>query len=137
MKMKKEYKQLLQDTGLKATPARGAVLELFDITKKPLSVAQIKKNLQNIDIATLYRIVEVFVNKGILCSVHVCGPRHFFELSALPHHHHLVCTKCGTIEDINDCNLTKVVKDIEIASTKFNKITEHTFELFGLCKKCQ
>ena len=135
--MKKEYKQLLHDAGLKATKMRGDVLGLFDVGKKPLSVAQIKKNLQSADVATLYRIVEIFVDKGILCSVHVCGPRHFFELAALPHHHHIVCTKCGIIEDVSDCNLTKVIKNAEIASTKFNKITEHTFELFGLCKKCQ
>lgn len=135
---KKElYKRLLRDTGLKATPTRIAVLQTFDHLKKPLSVDDIKERIRFADVATLYRTVESFVDKGIIRSMHVCGPRRCFELSALPHHHHIICKKCGTIEDIHDCNLAKVIQKIESTSEKFDHIMEHTFELFGLCKRCQ
>jgi len=134
--MDKKYKQLLHDVGLKATPARGDILKLFDRTKKPLNVAQIKRRFQNVDVATIYRIVDVFVSKGIVRSIHVCGSSRLFELTVLPHHHHIVCKKCGMIEDVDECYLSSVIEKIVKSSKKFENISEHTFELFGLCKKC-
>jgi Fur family ferric uptake transcriptional regulator len=130
------YKQLLHDAGLKATPARIEVLNLFMKQKKPQNIAQIKVNTKDINTTTLYRMMYTFVQKGIVRPVHVCGDSKFFELTALPHHHHIVCKTCGVIEDFDDCELASVIKQIVNDSNKFQDITEHTFELFGVCKKC-
>jgi Fur family ferric uptake transcriptional regulator len=137
VKDKDLYIQLLRDAGLKATNQRINVVQFFDSVKKPICVNDIENNINNIDNATIYRIINILVNKGIIKIVHICGDSKFFELSALPHHHHIICKKCGIIEDVNDCNLMKVVRDIELKSKNFDKISEHTFELFGFCKKCK
>jgi Fe2+ or Zn2+ uptake regulation protein len=137
MDKKKEYKQLLHDVGLKATNSRIYVLNFFDDVKRPVCVKDIDENINCIDNVTIYRIVDIFLQKGIVRAVHVCGDSRFFELAALPHHHHIICKECGMIEDINNCNLKKVIKEIEKGSCKFNSITEHTFELFGICKECK
>jgi len=137
MRDDKLYKQLLHDAGLKATRARINVLRFFEKEKIPLNINDIIEHIGDVDIVTVYRMMDTFVEKGIVRPVHICGSSRFFELTALPHHHHIVCKKCGMIEDINECYLSAVIKNVTKDSKKFDNIKEHTFELFGICKKCE
>jgi Fe2+ or Zn2+ uptake regulation protein len=136
MDNKKEYKQLLHDAGLKATPARLRVLNIMSLKHKLINIKELHKKTPCVNIVTLYRIMDIFLQKGIVRQVYVGGRGQFFELTALPHHHHIVCKQCGVIETIDECELLHMIEDIEKNSKKFQKISEHTFELFGLCEKC-
>jgi Fe2+ or Zn2+ uptake regulation protein len=71
---------------------------------------------------------------GLLRKVYLQGKSDLFE-SALHHHHHIVCTSCGTIEDFELCDLEKTTNHI-LSKSSFSSITSHTLELFGVCKKC-
>ena len=57
-----------------------------------------------------------------------------YELSNCEHHHHLVCEKCGDIEDVALCE-EAILKEVKKQS--HFKIDSHTLEFFGLCEKCQ
>jgi Fur family ferric uptake transcriptional regulator len=52
-----------------------------------------------------------------------------------PHHHHLVCQRCGKIEDFLGCDVAALASRLE-AESGF-KVERHQLELYGTCPGCQ
>ncbi len=134
-----DCKSELNEVNLRATPARRALMSLFETADKPVDVQTMidflnKKDLKT-DPATVFRIVNMFTEKGLLKLIQLNEGKFRYELSSMPDHHHLVCEKCGEIEDISDCNIDALEKDIE-KKKKF-KVTSHSLEFFGICSDCQ
>ncbi len=129
----------LRDADLKATPARLAILRLLEKTEKPIDVASItnflKKNEIKADQATVFRIINMFTDKGLTKQIQLQEGKFRYELSNKEDHHHLVCTSCGDIQDISDCNISALEK--EIAKKKTFQVTSHSLEFFGICAGCQ
>ena len=50
------------------------------------------------------------------------------------HHHHLVCTKCSEVVEIEECFPEKIEKRIA-AQNGFKAVT-HKLEFFGICPDC-
>lgn len=129
----------LRDVDLKATPARIAVLQLLEETNTPLDVSTIIYNLKSknldVDPATAFRIVNMFTEKGIITPIQFNEGKLRYELSSKAAHHHLVCEQCGKIEDISDCNIRSLEKDIK--KKKGFLVKHHSLEFFGVCLNCQ
>lgn len=123
--------------GLKVTPNRLAILEVFSSDCRPINAEYIFQKLQgqNINLVTIYRTLSTFEEKGILRFVNVHTDSAHYEL-AEHHHHHLICKDCGVIEEISICNKL-LDKDALSQSKKFNFIESHSVEFFGVCKKCE
>ena len=134
-----DCKEELRDLDLKATPKRLAVLKLLETTDKPVDIAMItvylKKHKVKTDPATVFRIMNLFTAKGITKQIQLNESKFRYELSSQSDHHHLICESCGSIEDITDCNIEGLEKEIE-KKKKF-KIKSHALEFFGLCSNCQ
>ena len=129
----------LSTANLKKTKAREAVLEYISHEKTPVSIQDIEdtpiiKNLK-IDQATLYRIIHILLDNHIIRQVDLHEGKFRYELAALPHHHHIVCTKCVTVKDISDCLDQKTKQSIE-KETGFS-VNTHALEFFGLCSACK
>jgi len=135
---KNDFKNLLKNVGLKCTPIRLDIIEIFFKNNKPINADFIFSKLKgNTDEATVYRSLSSFEKCGILKKVDLRMNSIYFELNNVQHHHHIVCTKCGDIEDFKESEiierfLLKVVKD----SQNFKNITDHSLELFGTCRAC-
>lgn len=129
----------LREADLKATPARLAALKVLESSDKPLDVATIKlilkKNGINTDPATVFRMMNSFLSKGIVREVNLQESKQRYEHSARKEHHHLLCDNCGSIEDISDCNINVWKKELQ--KKKGFIVKHHSLEFFGLCKKCQ
>jgi len=123
--------------GLKATAPRSAVLTALESAKVPLNAKELHSKLseKGIDLVTVYRTIASFEEKRIIRRVDLRKESVSYEL-ALDHHHHIVCTSCGTLEDIDACEIEELSKKLVKKSKQFTKISEHTFELFGLCTAC-
>lgn len=134
-----DCKEELRDSDLKVTPARLAILKLLERTETPVDVASIitylDKHAIKTDPATVFRIMNIFTERGIAKQIQLLEGKTRYELAANADHHHLVCTKCGDIQDISDCNIDGLEKDIE--KKKQFKVTSHSLEFFGLCSNCQ
>lgn len=128
---------ILKQHMLKVTVARKAILDAFTHEHKPMNADDIAKKIKDskTDLATIYRTLELFEKKSILKRIDLRKESVFYEL-AYHHHHHLVCTSCGAIEDFEACSIGKMLSSIVLHSRKFNIITDHSLELFGLCNKC-
>lgn len=131
-----DAKAILQKNGYRATSGRIAILEVL-AKEPPRTVAQIHELVKpKIDPVTLYRALEAFVASGIVRRIDLGqGNAHNYELSDT-HHHHLVCTDCGTIKDFEICNADTIADRALKQVREFASVSEHAFELFGLCSSC-
>ena len=131
--------EILKEKGYKITEARLAILEVFSKNKDPLDAEDIYKKLKkvhkNINEVTVYRTLSSFASKGILKRIDLRKNSVHFEL-AEEHHHHIVCTNCGAIEEFENSEVEKVLGRIVSKSSKFKSIKEHSLEFFGLCRVC-
>ncbi|MCR4334863.1 MAG: transcriptional repressor [Patescibacteria group bacterium] len=134
-------KEMLNERGYKATPARLAILDIFSKSKFPINAEIVYKNISKIKAlrktneATIYRTLLSLESCGILKRINLRKNSAYFEL-ADDHHHHIVCTKCNEIEDFENSELEKILGGIVVKSSKFKNVREHSLELFGLCRMC-
>jgi Fe2+ or Zn2+ uptake regulation protein len=137
--MKNNHKHELNSALLRATPARLAILDFLKKTDKPVDVWDIVNYLgeQKIDTdpATAFRIINIFTEKGLTKKIQFNDRKFRYELTSKPEHHHLVCNSCGRVEDIYDCGVQKLEKEI-LEKKKFI-VKYHSLEFFGICADCQ
>jgi Fe2+ or Zn2+ uptake regulation protein len=118
---------------------RQAILDTLTKQKSHLSAEEIyqavKAQHPRISLGTVYRNLEVLTETGQIYRSSFADGKARFELSLTGHHHHLVCIKCGDIENIITCPMAKEISGI-IASHDFRPM-HHYFEIYGYCRKCQ
>lgn len=127
----------IRKAGLRVTPARVAVIDVFHEVSRPLDVSEVlshlrKRNLDT-DQATIYRIVDNFYQRGVLERLQFHDKKFRYEVKT-NEHHHAICTNCGTIEDVSNCSID--VLEEQIKKTKGFTVKNHSLEFFGLCKNC-
>jgi Fur family ferric uptake transcriptional regulator len=122
----------------KKTPARLAINEFFLSVNTPVDVEQIVQHLRSQKLetnkVTVYRILDFLFKNRIINRVEFGEGKYRYELKK-NHHHHLICTNCGKIEEVEGDFLKKMEDDI-FKSKKF-KVESHSLEFFGLCEDCQ
>ena len=134
--MSKDFPAILKEKGLKNTPIRRAILDVFSAGCKPVNAEHIFGELKSkhINLVTIYRTLASLEEAGILRRVDMHKGSAYYELG-LDHHHHLVCTDCGTVEDFKVCDIEKTARDV-LKHSGFRSVSTHSLELFGVCKKC-
>lgn len=141
MKSKLETEGLLKSHGLKVTPKRKEILEVLYEIGKPATTLEIHDHLPHkvkADVATVYRNIVTFVEKGLVKQLTLKPNVAHYELDIhQSDHHHIVCTDCGEIEELEGCALHSLSQSLLGTSKKFSEISGHTFELYGRCKKCK
>ncbi len=131
-----ELGALLKQAGQKVTPARLALLAELKCSAKPLNIDQIAEKMKSADKATIYRNLVTFHTLGIVRQVDLHQSKTYYEWNEREDHHHLICMKCQKIRDFDGCDFAQIEKIALKQVPEFSKITEHSFELFGMCKDC-
>jgi len=125
------------------TSARKAILDLLEEIKKPLVVSEIIKRLNKkgikIDRATIFRNINLMVKENLINKIELNEGKFRYESSFLPHHHHIVCTKCNMIKDIKSDFLHKEIDNLSKKASKLYgfKMEDHKVEFFGRCRECK
>lgn len=136
--MSPDFSDVLHDAGLRITKPRLAVLAFLSTQKRPVSLQRIASHLKGTNLTTVYRMIETFLEKGILRGCDVGHGHMDYELADLPHHHHVICTSCGLIEEVEECSGDeRLHKETLRASKKFSAITDHQSTFYGSCKACK
>jgi len=132
-------KDELNEVELRATPARIAVMDLLEKTNLPVDATMIKDHLDkhhiDTDPATVFRILNMFLEKGLIKQISFNEGKFRYELANREDHHHLICQTCGKIEDISECAISELEKDIK--KKKGFIVSHHTLEFYGVCHDCQ
>ena len=85
--------------------------------------------------ATVYRSVEKLVNIGLVDRIEFADGTHHYRVCGGDHHHHLTCTQCHRIIEVNICLPTDQLAAIE-NQTNFD-IEGHSLTFFGRCENCR
>jgi len=133
----------LKDSGYKLTPQRSAVLYiLMENEGKHLTTEEVyelvKKEYPEIGLATVYRTLQILEELNFIFKLNLDDGRNRYELvhgEEDHYHHHLICTNCGSLIEVEGDLLEALEKQIE---KKYNfKITNHILKFFGTCNKCK
>lgn len=123
----------LREKGFRKTQVRTKLIELLAKGGKPLSVPDLLLSIP-VNKTTLYRELEFLKRQGIIAEVRFNERQTRYELAG-DHHHHLVCTSCNRVEDVElERELDEEERKIESA-TNF-RIDRHALEFFGKCANC-
>lgn len=106
--------RILVAKALKVTPQRIAVLDIiFNLNNHP-SADNISEYLRisypHVPIGTVYKILDVFVDKGIVSRVKTENGTIRYD-PTLEKHHHLYCSQSEQIQDFYDDDLNKILND--------------------------
>jgi Fe2+ or Zn2+ uptake regulation protein len=135
---KHDCKEELKESNLKATPARIGVMRFLESVDQPADANTVLGDLKDegihADPATIYRILDLLYKRGLIQKIELGEGKYRYEKSQ-KHHHHLICTNCGRIQNVEGEFLKKM--ENEIYSDKKFKVNSHSLEFFGLCQDCQ
>jgi Fur family ferric uptake transcriptional regulator len=138
----KKESQHIRKAGLKVTSPRVKILEMLENRshgERHLTAEDVYKTLlqEGVDIglATVYRVLTQFETAGLVKRHHFEGGNSVFELESGQHHDHLVCVKCGRVEEFSDELIEQ--RQREIACMLNFRLTDHSLCLYGLCGQCQ
>ncbi len=110
--MKSEKINKLRQAGLKVTPQRTLVLEATEALNHPTAesiIEYVAKKHNNIAVGTIYKILETFVDNGILLKVKTDKDYVRYD-SITSAHHHLYSIDGDRIEDYFDEGLDTLLK---------------------------
>jgi len=130
----------LRKAGLKVTLPRMKILDILENTgSRHQSAEDVYKALldtgEDIGLATVYRVLTQFEAAGLVTRHHFEGGHSVFELNEGSHHDHIVCVKCGKVDEFIDETIEKRQQDI--AKGLGYELTDHCLYMYGICKKCQ
>ncbi|MBB37855.1 MAG: hypothetical protein CL515_02775 [Actinobacteria bacterium] len=135
----KNSKEILSNHNVSITNPRILVVEALLETKNPVTIEELQAMLKNkVAKSTLYRVLNDLKKINILNEFTSPDNTTVIELSLEDdiHHHHLFCSDCGEVIDVElseefETLLSKEIKKIE---TKFKFVIEdHRVEMFGQC----
>ena len=134
--------QDIRNAGLKVTLPRVKILEMLEkrqISDRHLTAENVYKNLleqgEEIGLATVYRVLTQFEAAGLVKRLHFEGGNSVFELNRGEHHDHILCVKCGKVDEFTDETIE--ARQQEIAERLGYEMTEHCLYLYGICADCQ
>ena len=108
----------------------GVVFSTEDLIKR------LHKSNPRLGRATVYRSIEKLVKMKVLDRINFNDGTHYFRLcSSGGHHHHLACTSCHRVVDMDIC-----LDKAQMASIERKEgftIEDHAITLFGLCRDCR
>lgn len=133
----------LKEKGYKLTNQRRDIYDfLLASQDKHLSaeeiLTEIKKDNQDIGLATIYRTLQLFIDTGIAIKQDFDDGKSRYELlleGESHNHHHLICQNCGDIIEVNVDLMEELENQIE-KNYDF-EIVNHIVKLYGYCKKCK
>jgi Fur family ferric uptake transcriptional regulator len=131
---------ILQESGYRLTVPRRAVIDAVQRTTRAFTADDLQRQLERersaVGRATVFRTLDVLVQNGILDRIHRPDGCHSYVLAGgSRHHHHLICSDCGTVVEFEECELTPLLETLG-RRTNF-QISDHWLEVFGRCASCR
>ena len=120
---------------VRMTAPRRAVLKLVGDWRGSFAVAELHARARDLHprlgLATTYRTVELLRKHGAVRRLAVGG--HVYIRCSSTHHHHLICTSCGGVEETELC---AVPADAELQRLHGFRADAHDLDIFGTCRSC-
>lgn len=137
-----KLKNNLKEKGYKLTPQRRAIVDMIirnegnHLTTEEL-YDLVRKECPEIGLATVYRTMQLLEELGVICKLDLndgCSRYELIHEEENHQHHHLICTNCGKVIEVEGDLLEVLEHNIE---EKYNfVIKNHSVKFYGLCNNC-
>jgi Fur family ferric uptake transcriptional regulator len=131
----------LRSVGQRLTPNRQALLDALTSAARPLTIPEILDERPDLAQSSVYRNLVVLEEADVVHRV--LGTDEFarWELTEdlAGHHHHLICSSCGRVDDVPaSAGLERSVAAAAAEITRTTGFTtqQHRIDLVGLCRDC-
>jgi Fe2+ or Zn2+ uptake regulation protein len=124
------------------TRLRRALVETMARAGRPLTIPELLDSNPELSQSSAYRNVTALIDAGAARRVNGAGDHGRFELAEelSGHHHHLVCGSCGRVADVHpSARLERALAEAArlIGDEEDFEVTEHRFDLVGMCADCR
>ncbi len=134
-----DFRRRCKQQGLAFTFQRQVIYEaVVDSREHPtpeLIYEQVRQRIPSISLGTIYKNVKTFLDSGVLKEVTLHHGSLRLESNMAPHHH-LVCSSCKAIFDVEE----NAVEPVRLPTSKLPagfSIRQCRVEFVGVCKTCQ
>jgi Fur family ferric uptake transcriptional regulator len=124
------------------TAGRRQLVELLAAAERPETIPELLARAPSLAQSSAYRNLVVLEEAGVAHRVVTSSDeRARFELAEdlIGHHHHLICTSCGRVDDFTVPAKTErsleTALERAVAGTGFRP-TGHRFDVLGTCEAC-
>ena len=124
------------------TGLRRGLVESMAESGRPLTIPEILETNPGLSQSSAYRNITVLIDVGAVRRVNGTDDHGRFELAEdlSGHHHHLVCGACGKVADVRPSpRLERALAEAArvVADEDDFDVTEHRFDLLGVCADCR
>jgi len=134
----KVYSEKLRSRGFRMTPQRLAILRVLQEAGCHLAPLEIYEKahqaVPGLTEATVYRTLNFLHEQGLVMAAHIGSGQMVYEISGRDHHH-LICRRCGSAQEIKHELLQTLYEQFQQATGYQIDSLHVTF--FGLCPQCQ
>ncbi len=128
--------------GQRYTGNRRVIVQLLEGSDVPLSVPEVRDADPELPQSSVYRNLSVLEEAGVVRRIVAGGDFARYELAEdlTEHHHHLICSSCGSVEDFTvpaslERSLGRAMAQME--GERGFAATTHRLDLMGSCESCQ
>jgi Fur family ferric uptake transcriptional regulator len=128
----------IRSRGKRLTDQRLVVAEALETMREAMSAQELYERLRprhpRLALATVYRALEAQVESGMARRLERSGHVYAYIACEPEHHHHLVCTRCQRVEDLDEAMIRPVLHGI---AQRHDFAVEHErLDFYGLCAAC-
>ena len=134
----------LRRHGHKLTPQRRVVIHALTSSPDHLTPTAIFEKVSQehpgIGLVTVYRTLKLLAELGLICELHTGDNCPSYTAGTQRHHHHLICSGCGTVVDFTGANIIEPslsTLEARLIRESGFRIDDHLLEFTGLCRVCQ
>jgi Fur family ferric uptake transcriptional regulator len=128
----------LQRSGLRLTPQRMAIAEALAQAAKQVSAQELYDRVRRrhpyIGRATVFRSLDTLVDAGLAQRLERPGHISAYVWCEPGHHHHLICTTCRTVEELDEDAVAPLAQTI--VRTRGFRVDHATLDFYGQCRAC-
>ncbi|WP_205688830.1 ferric iron uptake transcriptional regulator [Candidatus Macondimonas diazotrophica] len=130
----------IRKVGLKVTLPRLKILEMLESgDSRHMSAEDLYKALlesgEEIGLATVYRVLTQFESAGLVNRLNFESGHSVFEINQGKHHDHMLCIKCGRVDEFIDDAIE--ARQAAIAERMGYDMTDHSLYIYGVCPDCR
>jgi Fur family ferric uptake transcriptional regulator len=129
----------LTAAGERVTRQRLLIANALAAAGRQLTADQLYRSLRRrepaIGRATVFRTLETLVDAGVARRLELDGHVYAYVACLPAHHHHIACTRCGRVEEIDEAYVTPIAR--RLAREMGFEIDDARLDFYGRCATCR
>ena len=136
-----EVQTLLRRANQRYTTVRQSVVRALEAATGPMTITQILETDSALSQSSVYRNLTILEQVGAVTRIITRDDFARYELAEqlTGHHHHLICSGCGNVQDFSLPPAAEAALDTALAKAASNakfEAADHRLDLIGTCNAC-